>query len=389
MIEWLIVGGGIHGTHLSLALTRRAGVPAAKVRVLDPHARPLAAWDRCVDSVGMPFLRSPDAHHLDLAAPSLHLYADARRASRVRRFCRPSVALFREHAEAVIRAHDLEALRLRGSARAIRRGPRGLVVDSDQGELTARRVVLAIGGGAPRWPAWARAWVDAGDDAAQGIDHVLSERYCVATTNAAARVVVIGGGLSAVQAAIAASRGRRAPVHLVSRRPPRVAAFDPDACWTGDRCLRRLWRLTDPAARRALVDGARQRATVPPDVARQLALAVRRGRVIQTIGEVARAAASADGVLELTCLNGQVITADRVVLATGVDDHRPGPWLDAVAEALALPVGPRGFPCVDRRLRWGDGVHVSGVLAELELGPAAGNIVGARLAARRLAKEAA
>ncbi|MEZ4450843.1 MAG: FAD-dependent oxidoreductase [Nannocystaceae bacterium] len=389
MIDWLIVGGGIHGTHLSLALTRRARVPAAKVRVLDPHARPLAAWDRCVESVGMPFLRSPDAHHLDLAAPSLHLYADARRAPRVRRFYRPSVELFREHAEAVIRANELESLRLRGSALAIRRGPRGLLVECDRGQVSARRVVLAIGGGAPRWPAWAQALLDDRGDLTRAIDHVLAPSYSVATTMAAARVVVIGGGLSAVQAAIAASRGRSAPVHLVSRRPVRVADFDPDTCWAGERCLRRLWRLGDPSARRALVDGARQRATVPPDVARQLVLALRRGRVVQTIDEVVRASPAVDGSIAMTCTKGQVICSDRVVLATGVDERRPGPWLDAVAEALSLPVGPRGFPCVDRRLRWAEGLHVSGVLAELELGPAAGNIVGARLAARRLLKEAA
>jgi hypothetical protein len=35
---------------------------------------------------------------------------------------------------------------------------------------------------------------------------------------------------------------------------------------------------------------------------------------------------------------------------------------------------------VDRTLAWAPGLHVSGALAELEVGPVARNIIGARLA---------
>jgi len=44
-----------------------------------------------------------------------------------------------------------------------------------------------------------------------------------------------------------------------------------------------------------------------------------------------------------------------------------------------------GYPIVDRDLRWGHPrIFVSGALAELELGPSARNIAGARLAAERI-----
>jgi 2-polyprenyl-6-methoxyphenol hydroxylase-like FAD-dependent oxidoreductase len=164
MLEWLILGGGVHGTHLSLALRAR-GVPEHHLRVLDPHPRPLAAWDRRARSIGMPFLRSPDMHHIDLSAPSLHLFAHRHAGHRdlIRRYHRPSLALFSEHVEHVVTSNRLDQLRLRGQATRI--DPKGdtFRVDSDQGQLHARRLVIAVGaasnksGGAP-WLTPELAW---------------------------------------------------------------------------------------------------------------------------------------------------------------------------------------------------------------------------------------
>ena len=46
-----------------------------------------------------------------------------------------------------------------------------------------------------------------------------------------------------------------------------------------------------------------------------------------------------------------------------------------------------GYPAPDKYLKWGD-VYVAGTLAELELGPSARNIAGARLAAERIVEGA-
>ena len=72
------------------------------------------------------------------------------------------------------------------------------------------------------------------------------------------------------------------------------------------------------------------------------------------------------------------------MLATGFAPDRPGAWLDGVSERLGLPLSACGYPIVDRALRWHPRIHVSGALAELELGPAARNIAGARMASERL-----
>ena len=74
-----------------------------------------------------------------------------------------------------------------------------------------------------------------------------------------------------------------------------------------------------------------------------------------------------------------------VVLATGFASGPP--LADLVAEQArrhALAIGPAGYPVPDRVLRWHPRLLVAGPLGELELGPAAPNIIGAHLAARRL-----
>jgi hypothetical protein len=54
-----------------------------------------------------------------------------------------------------------------------------------------------------------------------------------------------------------------------------------------------------------------------------------------------------------------------------------------VAEC-GLPLAPCGYPVLDQRLCWAPGLYVSGPLAELEIGPVAQNLLGARLAGERL-----
>jgi hypothetical protein len=75
-----------------------------------------------------------------------------------------------------------------------------------------------------------------------------------------------------------------------------------------------------------------------------------------------------------------------VILATGFDHSRPGgEWLDRAIAQFALRCHECGYPIVDANLCWHPGLYVAGPLAELQLGPVARNIIGARHAASRLA----
>ena len=78
-------------------------------------------------------------------------------------------------------------------------------------------------------------------------------------------------------------------------------------------------------------------------------------------------------------------------LATGFGKRVPGDGLvGKIAAAFDLDVAPDGYPVPDASLRWSDSqIFVAGALAELELGPSARNLAGARLAAERIVAAAA
>jgi 2-polyprenyl-6-methoxyphenol hydroxylase-like FAD-dependent oxidoreductase len=46
MLDWFIIGGGIHGTHIAHVLTATGTVVPSSIRVLDPASEPLARWNR-------------------------------------------------------------------------------------------------------------------------------------------------------------------------------------------------------------------------------------------------------------------------------------------------------------------------------------------------------
>ena len=390
MLDWLLIGGGIHGTYLSHALLRRAGASADRLRVLDPHAAPLAAWDRCAEAVGMDYLRSPAVHHLDLDPYSLRRFAQRAPGRRLARFVapydRPGLGFFRAHARWVIEAHRLEALRVRGRARALKAAPGGYRVETDEGAIEARRVVLAMGPGeAPSFPGWAREAQEAG----LRVDHVFAEGFSRAAIPSTERVAVVGGGLSAAQLALALAAGAPGRVTLLMRHPLRVHQFDSDPGWLGPRYMAGFAKTRDAAARRARIAAGRHRGSVPPELAGRLARAVETGALRRVEAEVTGAARREDGAMALATREGETAVVDRVILATGFEAGRPGgAWLGEAIEALGLPCAACGFPLAREDLSWGPGLFVTGALAELELGPVARNIAGAQRAGDRLARAA-
>jgi glycine/D-amino acid oxidase-like deaminating enzyme len=388
MLEWLIVGGGVHGTCVSRALVEEGGVRPDRVAVLDPHEEPLRRWEECTAATGMEFLRSPGVHHL--AAEPMDLYRFARRLpeGREARFRgatgRPALALFRAHARQEIRRVGLERLRLRGRAErlTVRRGG-GLRVESPRGTLEARRVVLALGAGEqPLWPGWATALRAEGGR----IHHVFEPGFRRGALEPWRHAVVVGGGVSAVQTALALARRQAGGVTILARHELRIHPYDTDPCWMGPKCMHDQWEPVGPVRRREILRQVRHRGSVPPDVERELRRREARGELVLLQGEVT--AARRDGeawmALERDRARG-TLEGDLVVLATGFDPRCPGgAWLEAAVAELGLPCAPCGYPLPDRGLRWHPGLWVTGPLAELELGPAARNILGARLATRRL-----
>ena len=44
--DWVIVGGGIHGTHLAIRLLEAYGDKKLSLRIIDPHKNLLSNWQK-------------------------------------------------------------------------------------------------------------------------------------------------------------------------------------------------------------------------------------------------------------------------------------------------------------------------------------------------------
>ena len=379
--EWLIVGGGIHGVHIAARLLGEAGVSPERLRIVDPADQLLSRWRACTGTVGMKHLRSPAVHHLGIAPDALKRFAKRAKKRKSNHFAapynRPSLALFNAHCDHVIKRFTLADLHIKARAIGCTLHRDGVVVKTTGRELTARRAVLAIGGNEqPMWPVWAPR------DHAR-VQHVFDVGFDGWPSETTETVVVVGGGISAGQVALRLSQeGHR--VHLVARHPLREHQFDSSPGWLGPKRMTRFSRESDHDRRRTMIRDARHRGSIPPGVRRKLRRAVDAGRVHwheAAIDEVT----SSDEQLLLRLSTSDVIESDRVLLATGFEAERPGgPMIDRLIEAASLPCAGCGYPIVDGALRWHPRLHVSGPLAELELGPSARNIAGARRAGDRL-----
>ena len=383
-LDVVIVGGGPHGVHIAARLVGEGVCAPSRMRIVDPGDRLLALWLERTATTGMCFLRSPAVHHLDLHPWSLQRFAGARSRRGPGLFTapydRPATSLFNAHCEQVIASYGLDALHLQDHVEAVHAADGAVRLMLRGGdELVTRDVVLALGSGhAFSWPAWAPR-------GCQRVRHVFAPNFDGWPTQAGEQVAIVGGGITAAQVAIRlGAEGHR--VALLSRHPVREHQFDSEPGWLGPKNMAAYETIRDPEERRREIRQARHRGSMPSDVHRSLREACAAGAVVVHSEPVESLLEEPEGRLTLGLSGGRELAVERVLLATGVTSERPGGALvDGLIERSALPVAPCGYPLVNSDLRWGSGVYVAGALAELELGPVARNIAGARRAAERIA----
>ena len=384
-LDWLIIGGGIHGVHLAARLIGEADVQADKVRIVDPGEQLLERWRHCTATTGMTHLRSPSVHHLDLNPWSLQLTASELRDRDPGLFAppfdRPALGFFNDHCDQVIETFGLAELHVRARAVACSIEGDGVKVGlSNEEQLTSDKVVLALGASdQPEWPNWA-------PKGHARVHHIFAQGFA-GWPAATERIAVVGGGISAAQVALRLlDEGHQ--VHLVSRHGLRKHQFDSDKGWLGPKYMNSFNRERDVDRRRALINEARHRGSVPPEVHRPLRRAIESGKLQWHESGVEALDLQADRVV-IQLANGESIEAERVLLATGFAALRPGGELvDRLVTSESLSCAQCGYPIVDQALSWHPRVFVSGPLAELELGPTSRNIHGARRAGDRIVKVA-
>ncbi len=379
--DWIIVGGGIHGVHLAARLIAEGGVAEERLAIVDPASRLLQRWRLCTNVTGMSHLRSPAVHHLDVAAASLRQFAAEQKLRGLQAFAepyfRPSLALFNSHCDHVISKFGLADLHCQERALSCIAGDRSVFLRlSQSGWVEARQVIFAIGASErPLWPEWAPNHAK--------IHHIFQPGFDGWPKSANERVTVIGGGISAAQLSLRLlEEGHR--VRLITRHAFREHRFDSDPGWLGPRFTAEFQRQRSSSRRRDIIRRARHRGSIPPETHRLLRRAIYRKQIVWQQQEVEELIPTSE-VVYVKYASGLIWEADRVLLATGFEPQRPGGrMIDSLVKTAALPCGACGYPLVDRALRWHRRISVSGPLAELEIGPIARNIAGARAAGDRI-----
>ncbi|WP_100403842.1 NAD(P)-binding domain-containing protein [Bacillus sp. FJAT-42315] len=383
MMDWLIIGGGIQGCTLAIHLVRSGKVTPERLGILDRHEAPLMNWKMYTMRTGMDYLRSPQVHHLDYEPASLHTFA--RKQHKINQlvgyYKKPQLELFNEHSEVAIQSALSSATWIKGEVTDIKKESSLWQIETKEHQLKAKNVVLATGCTEQfAWPEWAAAWRK---EAPKQVAH-LFQKEGLDLLPGDAPIVIIGGGISAAHFACRLIRAGR-KVIMISRHALRVHEFDSDPGWLGPKYMSGFLSVNDYAKRREMITTARRRGSLPPMLYRKLTKYMRQGLIQVLYDEVSSCEKLKHTMIQLKTKHGKRIRAAQIILATGFSSNLSTmDWLQTLIREEQLPTAACGYPVLTASLQWKEGLYAVGALAELELGPSARNISGARSACRRM-----
>lgn len=380
MKKWLIIGGGIQGCTMATYLRKSLSIQANEMVIIDPKQKPLENWCKFTESLGMPYLRSPSIHHIDPSPFSLEKFAKQNRDQEFAQFFAPydrsDLKLFNKHCQEILTQIDIEKSWVQGKVVGLTKTKNGWAVMLESGtELIAKNVVIAIGLSEQlRWPEWAKHRKQTGGN----IVHVFDDKEVLKDSES---VVIVGGGISAAHAALKWSKVLPKEVTLITRRPLTVHQFDSDPGWLGPKYMGRFSSIRCFEERRKAIKAARYPGSLTSELKRELEIQKKQGTLNILIDEVMEA----DNQLTLHLKSGEIISTDGILLATGFEQKPPGmDWLQQLIQTYCLPCASCGYPTPKPSLEWEEGLYLLGALAELQLGPVARNISGARRGAERI-----
>jgi thioredoxin reductase len=381
--EWIVVGGGIQGCTIAAYLLKENKVTTGQLRIIDPHETPLFRWRENTERIGMKFLRSPFVHHLDSEPFSLIKYAGKQHRKKNEFYGfykRPSLNIFNEHSESLFNALGLETCWHQGSVNGIERENGLWVVSTVNGEsLKAEKIVLAI---SINEQLDVPEWADAFKADENQLIHIFDKTADI--SGLTPPIAVIGGGITAAHLVIKLTALYPGQVHLIKRHPFKVCDFDSDPGWLGPKNQMSYSIIKDYSLRREVISKARNRGSLTKELFHKLKK-LEKNQLIQVMeGDVTSVKRGEAKDIILSSGN-QVVKARSVVFTTGFKPTRPGgSWLGKAIVKYGLPCARCGYPIVSQSLEWCPHLYVMGPLAELEIGPIARNISGARQAAERI-----
>ena len=383
-----IIGGGIHGVSIALRLLREVPTAARHLAILDRHPKPLTQWRRKTEHQGMMFLRSPAVHHITPDALGIVEYAERhnRTSELAPPYAQPSTQLFWDFCNAALAEltehrvyYQFEVAKLRwdkGSGKFPFR-----LISTDNEGFRSRCVILAIGADdcayvPSEFAQWQRQFPDRVIHASQ---FAVSKEFGTSP----AKIVVVGGGLTAGTLAKSLSE-RGHDVALVARRSLKTEQFDFPPVWLGSKALAEFADETNFQRRYEIIQQNRGEGSITPDIMEALMDAPNIKLYPETcIYNICETTAQR---LQIETTRDTITDVSRVILATGYQFnlHRYG-FLKELVTQHQIPL-VRGLPRLDDDLQLHpvENLFGSGTIAQLQIGPAAGNIAGANLAYERL-----
>jgi hypothetical protein len=386
--EWIIVGGGLHGCTIATYLIKNRITTIDKLKVIDPYEDPLSGWKRRTSVIGMEFLRSPSVHHIDVDPYSLQKYARLKknREKFYGPYKRPSLELFNEHCDSVLESIKISKAWFKGQVINIEKTRDHWMVCSDQHEiLKGKNVVLTMSVNDQLLiPDWA---TDLKSKYPTRFLHIFDPKLEI-NSCLEPPLVVVGGGITAAHLTIKLAAMFPGKVTLLTRHPFRVKDFDSDPGWLGPKNLTGFHQITCFEQRRKIIKEARYKGSVTGELFRKLKQLENRQQIKVVRGEIDSFSTKSDKEVTLFLKEREEqLKASNVLLATGFDSKAPGKnWLQDLIYKEKLLCAACGYPIVNSSLEWCPHLFVSGPLAELEIGPIARNIAGARHAAERITK---
>jgi hypothetical protein len=373
-----IAGAGPHG--LAAALHLKQVNPSADITVIDHSDQWLATWNQQFKYSEITTLRSPIVHH-----PSPHPYAltDFVKNRELSRsglpYDPPTTEAFAAFCAEII-AESTLAPPIAATLESLRSNHQGLELETSSGTLRAQNLIIATNPHQRLIPQW--TWSLIGRQPGL-VEHALDVNLPDLPDLSGQNISIIGGGLTAAHLARnAAIKG--ATVKMIARRPLQIRDFDTEPGWLGPKYLTKYLAESDENRRIQAAREARGGGSIPGWMRDHLEEPTGEGRIeILESTEVVSAQVSSPRGCILELNNGETAYSDRVWLATGTQSSLQSMrCLHSVLDDIPVI---DGFPLVDQSLRLGPHpIFVMGRSATFALGPAAGNLWGARHAAHRI-----
>lgn len=382
-IDLIIVGGGIQGMYLFHVIKQKR--EDLNIKIVDPHSAPLHSWRHCTENTGMKFLRSPGVHHLDIEPLSMLKFTKHHSPSNSKNFIspnsRPSLQHFNSHSKRVLNQYNLEEHWIQTQVENMDLTEDGACIYHNNGEIWAKHVLLAIGNGNQlHIPEWARLL----KARSFPVHHIYSPEFSIKNYTPGFHTTVVGSGMGAVQVFIKLAETYSKPITLLTPGELTVDQYDIEPGWMGPKYLTQFKQTKCWQQRRSMINSARKGGTITPDVHWELKQVLTKKHATHIICPVKGSEFFGSDSACMNLSDNTSILSDQILLGTGFSPVINSDLIQKLVSKPELKCAECGYPIVDTFLRWHPNLLVSGELAELEVGPAAKNIIGARHAGQRI-----